>query len=120
MNKKLQKDKQLIKEVLYKKLLDSNAFWSYEMSDRKDIPDRLLISETIIHLDVEEIIQLFNIFPKNEIKKVWREDLVIQGDYYYNLNRLMAWMFFDIKMPDRYIKATITNHFKKLESEWRD
>jgi hypothetical protein len=120
MKNALLNERENIRNTLYQKLLDANAFWSYDMSNMQSIPDRTLIAETIIHLDIEEIKDLFRLFPKSKIKKVWRDDLVIQGDYYHNLNRLIAWLFFDIKMPDRYIRTTITNHIKKLERECTD
>lgn len=103
-----------IKNDLYQMLLADHAFWSFDMSSQTDIPDDILIEKTIIHLDIEEIVLLFKVFKKPYIKKVWRDKIVIQGDYYRDLNRLMAWMFFDIKQPERYIKTVITKHLNKL------
>jgi len=109
-------DNQEIKEKLYRKLLAVNAFWSFDMSNQKSIPDTVVITKTIVHLDIDEINLLFKVFPKNTIKKIWREELVIQGNYYKDINRLMAWMYFDIKKPDQYIKTIITKHYQKIKS----
>jgi len=109
-------DNQEIKEKLYRKLLTVNAFWSFDMSNQKSIPDTVVITKTIVHLDIDEINLLFKVFPKNTIKKIWREELVIQGNYYKDINRLMAWMYFDIKKPDQYIKTIITKHYQKIKS----
>lgn len=40
--------------------------------------------------------------------------MVVQGDYYYSLNRFIAWYYFDIRYPDRYLKAMMTRHLNKL------
>jgi len=109
-------DNQEIKEKLYRKLLTVNAFWSFDMSNQKSIPDTVVITKTIVHLDIDEINLLFKVFPKNTIKKIWREELVIQGNYYKDINRLMAWMYFDIKKPDQYIKTIITKHYQKIKA----
>ena len=109
-------DNQEIKEKLYRKLLTVNAFWSFDMSNQKSIPDTVVITKTIVHLDIDEINLLFKVFPKNTIKKIWREELVIKGNYYKDINRLMAWMYFDIKKPDQYIKTIITKHYQKIKA----
>lgn len=110
------KQNQKIKDELYLKLLNSQAFWSFDMSTQKDIPESILISKTIIYLDIEEINLLFKLFSKNFIKKIWRDEIVVQGDYYLQLNQLIAWLYFDIKKPDQYIKTVITKHFKKIKT----
>ncbi len=61
------------KEILSKKLIERNSFWSVKIN--QEIPD---------------------------------------GDYYHKLNKLLAWMYFDIKKPDQYIKTTISKHIKRL------
>lgn len=103
-----------LKQSLLEKLIKEKAFWSYNMDSVKSISDDVLIAETLIHLDIEEINQLFQIFSKQKIRKVWLEQLVIQGDYYKELNRLYAWFYFDIKNPDRYLKSVVSRHYNKL------
>ena len=103
-----------IKEILSKKLIGRNSFWSYDLVKDVSIPDDILIEKTLLYLDIEDINKLFVLFPTKKIKKVWRNRLVIQGDYFGKLNKLLAWMYFDIKNPEKYIKTTISQHINKL------
>jgi len=100
------------KEILSQKLIQRNSFWSVKIPP--EIPDDVLIEKTLIYLDLEDINQLFRLFSFKKIKHVWRSRVVTQGDYYHTLNKLLAWMYFGIKNPDRYIKTTITKHINRL------
>jgi hypothetical protein len=103
-----------IRDILSYKLITANRFWSNDTTDVKQIPDEILIEKTLVYLDIEDINQLFKIFSKKKIKQVWRERLIIQGDYYRTLNRLLAWLYFDVKNPEKYLNRIINNHYKKL------
>jgi len=100
------------KEILRQKLIERNSFWSVKVP--QEIPDDILIEKTLIYLDLEDINRLFTLFPTKKIKQTWRDRIVIQGEYYHSLNKLLAWMYFDVKNPDRYIKTIITKHIKQL------
>ena len=104
-----------IRDKLSNKLIESNWFWSNNIIDVDQIPDDILIEKTLVYLDVDDIKLLFKIYPSKKIKQVWLERLVIQGDYYRRLNRLLAWLYFDIKKPDRYLNRIINDHNKKLK-----
>lgn len=103
------------KDILSKKLIERNSFWSYKMHLDTPIPDDILIEKTLIYLDLDDINILFNLFPNRKIKQVWRNRLVIQGDYYRSLNKLLAWLYFDIKNPDKYIKTAVSQHVNKFK-----
>jgi hypothetical protein len=103
------------KEILYKKLIAKNCFWSFNTPQNSEIPDDILIEKSLIYLDIDDINQLFKIYSPRKIKKVWRERLIIQGDYYRRLNRLLAWMYFDIKNPDQYIHKNIRQHLNSFK-----
>jgi hypothetical protein len=103
-----------LKSELLAKLKQEHCFWSYNIDSIKDISDEMLIEKTLLYLDIEEINQLFTIFPYNKIKKVWLEYLVPQEDYLYTLNRFFAWYYFKAKAPDKYIKSMATRHFNKV------
>ena len=75
-----------VKQELLSKLKQEHCFWSYNESSIKDIPDDILIEKTLLHLDLEEINQLFLIYPFRKIKQVWLDNLVPQEDYLYTLN----------------------------------
>ena len=104
----------IIKSELFEKLKEENAFWSYNMDGVERINDRMLIVKTLVHLDLSEIVKLFQIFPFEKIKKVWREELAISGEYYHTLNRFLAWWYFNIKNPDQYLKTVETKHINSF------
>lgn len=84
------------------------------MSNIGIIPDDKIILNTLTHLDLPEINTLFQIWDKKYIKKVWREQMAIQGDYYRTLNLFLAWRYFDIKEPRKYLKMIETKHINSL------
>lgn len=78
-----------------------------------EIPDDILIEKSLVYLDIEDINRLFVLYPANKIKEIWLQRLVVQGEYYYKLNRLLAWLYFDIKNPDAYLKRIVNQHFNQ-------
>ncbi|GAB1415570.1 hypothetical protein MASR2M117_09760 [Paludibacter sp.] len=104
-----------LKSILFDKLKDVNAFWSFNAKSINNIPDEILIEKTLIHLDMDDINLLFKMYSSYTIKKVWRNRLVIQGDYYRSLNKLIAGVYFDIKNPEKYINRVINEHYKQLK-----
>ena len=87
----------VVKQELLAKLKQEHCFWSYNENFIKDIPDDMLIEKTLLHLDLEEINQLFLIYPFKKIKQVWLDYLVPQAEYLYTLNRFFAWYYFKAK-----------------------
>lgn len=108
----MQKEKQAILD----KLMEENAFWSYDMESETSLPDDILIAESLIHLDIPDINKIIELYGKRKVKQVWLNHLVKQGDYYRELNRLLSWLYFDIKKPDAYLKSMLTRHYNKLAS----
>ena len=77
-----------VREHIVNKLIAAGGFWSYdEKSVRENMSDDQLIEAVLEKLDINDIDLLFQISPKNKIKAVWRERMVIQNDFYYSLNR---------------------------------
>ena len=108
-NKPLPRNNRIrMKSILFQKLKKNKVFWSYDISEIDDCPDEMIIEKTLIHLDYADYQYLFNIYPKSKIKKVWLDNIVVQGDYYYSLNYFIAWFCFGIKNPKRYL-----NKFEK-------
>ena len=64
-----------IKQYLIKRLKQANAFWSYDVSAIKDVPDDILVELVIMHLDLDDIDKLFIIysyqFVKNRMSFLW-------------------------------------------------
>ena len=104
-----------IREHIADKLIASSGFWSYDKTSvRENMSDDQLIEAALEKLDLDDIDLLFRLFPAKKIKDVWRRTMVVQGDYYYSLNRFFAWYYFGIRYPDRYLKAMMTRHLSKL------
>jgi hypothetical protein len=103
------------KQILSKKLLNQNRFWSYAVQPKAPIIDDVLIEKTLLYLDLDDINRLFKLFPFAKIKQVWRERLAVQGDYYRRINRFLAWKYFNNKEPDKYLKTVGTQHINKLK-----
>ena len=103
----------IISELLAK-LKQEHCFWSYQEDTITNIPDDILIEKTLLHLDLEEINKLFKIYSAKKIKRVWLDYLVPQEEYLNTLNRFIAWYYFKIKYPDRYIKSMITRHYNRI------
>jgi len=103
-----------IKRLLFSHLKKEHAFWSYDPSSvtLARMGDNLLIEKVLYHLDWDDIMKLFEIFPKYQIKEVWKNQLCPLGNYFDKMNILYATILFDIKNPKRYIKIQ-TNRFIK-------
>lgn len=115
------RNKDKIKEIkgyLLQMLKEENAFWSYapESVTLDTIRDEQLIALTMRYLDLDEIKQLFSIFPYKRIKDAWKKLLVPEGEYLYTLNRFFAWYYFKAKNPDAYLKSLQTRHINSLLS----
>jgi len=103
-----------MRNELISKLNQENAFWSYEKIDIAHISDEVLIAKVLLHLDIEDIQNLFRLFPKKMIQQVWKVEMLPQGSIYDGLNRLYAFLFFDIKNPDRYIRDFKNRRYKSI------
>lgn len=103
-----------MKQKLLLKLKQEHCFWSFKKDSITAIPDDILIEKTLLHLDLDDINQLFKIYSFKKIKQVWLDCLVPQEEYLYTLNRFFAWYYFKAKRPDAYIKAMATRHHNKI------
>lgn len=48
---------------------------TYANVSAENIPDEELIEKTFIYLDLKDIARLFELYPRNYIRKVWRENM---------------------------------------------
>ena len=105
-----------LRQSLFRKLKRKNAFWSYnpESVTLRNCDDDTLIYKTLVHLDIEEINQLFGIYGKAKIQAVWERELCIQGDFYRRLNNFLACCYFDIDDPKKYIRKIERRHLKSI------
>ena len=102
-----------IKLVLIDKLKQEHCLWSYENDSIQDIPDDVLVELVMLYLDIDEINLLFQLFDYKKVKQAWIENVVAQGERYYNLNYFFAWYYFHAKQPRRYVKAMATRQLNK-------
>ncbi|MCF0183465.1 MAG: helix-turn-helix domain-containing protein [Bacteroidaceae bacterium] len=100
----LQEYKAELKQSLLNSLSSAHAFWSHPMGLPDEVPDEEIIEKTFMCLDVEDIATMFELYPKSQIKKVWLEHMVPQGDYLRRLNTMIAYVYFDIDNPERYLQ----------------
>lgn len=107
--------KQKLKRQLVDSLNKINAFWSYAGVTAENVSDEVLIEKVFIYLDLKDIALLFELYTRNYIRKVWRENMAIQGDYLFNLNVMIAMYYFDIKHPEKYLKRVEREHLKQLK-----
>ena len=102
-----------IKLMLIDKLKQEHCLWSYENDSIQDIPDDVLVELVMLYLDIDEINLLFQLFDYKKVKQAWIENVVAQGERYYNLNYFFAWYYFHAKQPRRYVKAMATRQLNK-------
>ena len=105
--------KQKLREELFGQILKANAFWSYDHVSAENIADEDLIEKTFIYLDLVDIAKLFELFRREYVRKIWRERMVIQGDYLFNLNVMIALYYFDIERPEKYLKRVEREHLRQ-------
>lgn len=103
-----------IKRLLFRHLKRELAFWSYDPKSvtLARMSDNLLIEKVLYHLDCDDVVRLFNIYPKTQIKNVWKNNLCPLGKYFDRMNYFYAVVFFDIKNPQRYIKNQSNRYIK--------
>lgn len=102
-----------IKSYLVAKLKQEHCLWSYEIDSIHDIPNDVLVELVMLYLDIEDIDLLFQILDYKTVKRAWIENVVAQGERYYNLNRFFAWYYFHAKQPRSYVKAAATRQLNK-------
>ena len=102
-----------IKPFLIQKLKQEHCLWSYENDSIQDIPDDVLVELVMLYLDIDEINLLFRLFDYKKVKRAWIENVVAQGERYYNLNYFFAWYYFHAKQPRRYVKSMATRQLNK-------
>ena len=106
-----------IRQNLFRKLKRENAFWSYNPGSvtLRNCDDDTLIYKTLICLDIEEINMLFSIYDKAKIQEVWEKEICIQGNFYRRLNKFLAYCYFNINEPKKYIREIEKRHLKSIE-----
>jgi hypothetical protein len=115
MKSRFEAGKERIKRKLFRHLKKAHAFWSYDPRSVvfSNMDDDFLIEKVLYHLDMDDIDLLFSVYSKKKIKEVWKHRLCPRGEYCLLINRLYAYILFDVKNPDRYIKIQQTKFINK-------
>lgn len=108
-------EKNLLKIQLADKIIRNNVFWSYVDVKADDISDEILIEKVLIYLDIEDINSLFLIYPYKIIRDIWRKEIVILDPLYHSLNLLLAFLYFHIKSPEKYIQKIRHKHLLSFQ-----
>ncbi len=97
----------MTKKQLYSKLKKQNIFWSYDTSSV--LSDDIIIEQTLIYADTEDIKSLFSIYKLSEIKKVWNKK-VVPDLRFRKLNYYLGKIFFNIRNIESYLnKRSLAN-----------
>jgi ABC-type glutathione transport system ATPase component len=88
----------------FKRYLYSIVNWNSRMFGI--VGQRGVGKTTLVHLDIDDINKLVTVFSSKTIKDVWKTCLCTQEPYYHGLNEMLAYLYFDIKNPERYIKES--------------
>lgn len=90
------------KQVIMEKIKANGGFWSYQGLP-ESMEDDSVIEAALVHLDLEDIPLLLEIWSKSHIKRVWKERLVSQGKRMNILNYILAVKVFGVQNPDKFI-----------------
>ena len=102
-----------IRPHLVEKLKQEHCLWSYDSDSIQDITDDVLVELVMLYLDIDDIDLLFRLFDYKTVKRAWIDNVVAQGERYYNLNYFFAWYYFHAKQPRRYVKTMATRRLNK-------
>ena len=95
-------DIQSRKRAVLERIKAAGGLWSYQ-----GIPEHLdedsIIEAALVHLELEDMPMLLNIWSRSHLKRVWKERLVSQGKRMNILNYILAVKLFGIKHPDNYL-----------------
>jgi len=108
-------DKENIKQYLQTELVRNKIFWSYKDVSPEQIDDDLLIEKVLFYLDLDDINKLFTVFPYREVKKIWMKSQFIRDPMNRSLNLLLAFLYFNIKKPEKYVNEVMIDHLHSLD-----
>ena len=88
--------------AILEKVKAAGGLWSYQ-GIPEHLDDDSIIEAALVHLDLEDMPMLFQIWSKDHIKRVWKERLVSQGRRMNILNYILDVKVFNVNHPDNYI-----------------
>lgn len=102
------------KEKLFEKLKNRGIFWSYDPSiSLHQIGNTLFIEYTLKYGDFDDIVELFGLYGKKVIFRVWEREL--KNDLRFKkLNLFLARLFFGMDIEADYFQGGMNEREKKL------
>lgn len=106
-----------LRHSLCMKLIEVNAFWSYDNAAEDDISDEDIIEKTLLLLDMDDISRLFELYSRKFVRKVWESRLASQGEYLHSLNMMIAQYYFNIQSPEQFLRRREATHIHKVTQD---
>ena len=98
------------RQTILEKIKANGGFWSYCGFIPTSLDDDSVIEAALVHLGLEDLPLLLEIWDKAHIKRVWKDRLVSQGKRMNIRNYTLAVNFFDIQDPEEYLKRKAKFH----------
>ena len=103
------------KEELFNKLKNKGIFWSYSKNlTYEEAGDELFLEYLLKYGDFDDLIEAFNLYPKDFIKSVWEKSLR-DDKRFIRLNLMLARLFFGMNVESSYFKEIKNARFEKLK-----
>ena len=103
------------KEELFNKLKNKGIFWSYSKNlTYEEAGDELFLEYLLKYGDFDDLIEAFNLYPKDFIKSVWEKSLR-DDKRFIRLNLMLARLFFGMNVESSYFKEIKSARFEKLK-----
>jgi len=103
------------KEELFNKLKNKGIFWSYSKNlTYEEAGDELFLEYLLKYGDFDDLIEAFNLYPKDFIKSVWEKSLR-DDKRFIRLNLMLARLFFGMDVESSYFKEIKNARFEKLK-----
>jgi len=103
------------KEELFNKLKNKGIFWSYSKDlTYEEAGDELFLEYLLKYGDFDDLIEAFNLYPKDFIKSVWEKSLR-DDKRFIRLNLMLARLFFGMNVESSYFKEIKNARFEKLK-----
>ena len=94
------------KDVFVRNLEKRHVFWSY--SSGVDFPDEIVIEHVLKFADIADIIQLFKLFSRNEIERVWLKTMSLD-DRFDKINHYLKLFFF------KNVKKNVETRYDRIK-----
>jgi hypothetical protein len=102
------------KERLFNQLRQKGIFWSYAPSvTLREVTAAVFIEHALKYADFDEIVELFTLYGKKFIFKIWGKEL--KNDLRFKkLNLFLARVFFGMDVEADYFQGGMSEREKKL------